>query len=79
MHLDDLPFIRTGKENYKIQCPNLTYREVKALDKALPDILEQEGGVFKNLKLQAIPLIAADIKNYAAIYRYYPNYTEAIL
>jgi hypothetical protein len=80
MDFENLPFIRSDSEPYRIQSPNLTFREIKALDKALPDGLEIErGGRFKNKKLQAIPLIPTDIRNYASIYRYYPHFTEATL
>jgi hypothetical protein len=77
MAFNDLPFIRYNEESYKIQCPNLTLREIKALDKALPDTLEFVKGKFKNKLLQKIPLIPTDIKNYGKIYRYYPNYSES--
>lgn len=77
MALDDLHFIRKSDEPYKIQCPNLTYREVKALDGVLPSSTEMHSGKFVNTKLQKIPLIPTDIKKYAEIYRYYPNFAEA--
>ena len=79
MAFDNLSFIQTGMESYKIQSPNLTFREIKALDTALPDSVEFERGKFTNKKLQIIPLIPTDIKNYAKVYRYYPNFTEANL
>ena len=76
MSFEKFSFYSNSKEAYKIQCPNLTYREVKALDKALPDDLEIINGKFKSKVLQSIPLIETDIKNYAKVYRYYPNFTE---
>jgi len=79
MDLENLSFVQSGVDSYKIQCPNLTLREIKALDKVLPDELELVRGKFKNKKFHAIPLIQNDIMNYAKIYRYYPNYTEANL
>lgn len=79
MNFESLPFTTDNHVSYKINSPNLTFREIKALDKALPDTLETSHGKFKNKKLQAIPLIANDIENYAKIYRYYPNFTEANL
>lgn len=79
MAFEELPFIQESAESYKIQSPNLTFREIKALDKALPDSMEQNNGKFKNKKLQKIPLIPTDIKNYSKLYRYFPNFTESNL
>lgn len=76
MKFDTLPFIRQGKESYDIQCPNLTFREIKALDKILPDDLEIINGKFTNKQLKSIPLIATDIQNYGKVYRYYPNFAD---
>jgi hypothetical protein len=79
MEFEGLPFIKDGEESYNIQCPNLTFREIKALDKILPDELEFVKGKFTNIKLQGIPLIPSDITNYAKIYRYYPNFADVNL
>ncbi|RYU86236.1 hypothetical protein EWM62_18695 [Mucilaginibacter terrigena] len=81
MCLSELDFLRSDEESYKISAPNLTFREIKALDKALPDKhnSETEKGKFKNKILQAIPVIPTDIKSYAKIYRYYPNFAEALV
>ncbi len=79
MSFQKFSFFTDTKESYKIQSPNLTFREIKALDKALPDSMEFVNGKFQNKKLQEIPLIPTDIKNYAKVYRYYPNFTEANL
>lgn len=79
MCFENLPFIKTSYESYKIQCPNLTFREIKALDKALPNNMKLHRGKFLSKALQEIPLIENDIKNYAKVYRYYPNFTETNL
>jgi len=79
MAFSKLSFYADTSESCKIQSPNLTFREIKALDKALPGSLEFTSGKFQNKKLQDIPLIPTDIKNYAKVYRYYPNFTEANL
>lgn len=79
MDFDNLPFIKTGIEPYEIKSPNLTFREIKALDKLLPDNVEFNGRKFTNEKLNKIPLIPNDIRNYAKIYRYFPNFTETNL
>ncbi len=79
MAFENLPFFNEGNESYKIQSPNLTFREIKALDKALPDSLEIIEDKFKNEKLQNIPLIKDDIINYAKIYCYFPTFSETNL
>ena len=79
MDFDSLSFTKTGINPYEIKSPNLTFREIKALDKLLPDDMEFDGRKFTNKKLSGIPLIPTDIRNYAKIYRYYPNFTEANL
>lgn len=79
MRFEELSYTKDNNENYKIHSPNLTIREIKALDKALPDMLEEKDGKFISKKLQNIPLIPTDIKNYAKVYRYYPNFSEITL
>jgi hypothetical protein len=77
MAFNKLPFYSDKDESYKIQCPNLTFREIKALDKLLPSVLERHGNGFKNDAFNKIPLIVSDIEKYAKVYRYYPTFTEA--
>lgn len=77
MAFNKLPFYRNGNDSYKIQCPNLTIREIKALDKLLPSELERKGLGFQNEAFNNIPLIITDVEKYAKIYRYYPTFTEA--
>jgi len=79
MAFKKLSFFKDSSESYKIKSPNLTFREIKALDKALPDPLKTDNGRFIKEELQEIPLIPTDIKEYAKVYRYYPNFTEANL
>lgn len=81
MSFSSLDFVREGDESYKINAPNLTFREIKALDKALPDKdnVEFDKGQFKNELLQKIPIIPTDIQSYAKVYRYYPNFAEALI
>jgi len=79
MEFEALSFIREGADSYDIQCPNLTFREIKALDKILPDDMEFVGGKFTNEHFQKLPLIPSDIRNYAKVYRYYPNYADVNL
>jgi len=81
MAFSNLEFIRDTSDFYKISAPNLTFREIKALDKALPDKYnaEVEGGKFKNKTLQEIPVILSDVRSYTKVYRYYPNFAEALI
>lgn len=77
MDFESLPYISTNKECYRIQSPNLTSREVKALDKILPMVLKFDKiGKETKKKLSGIPLIQTDIEKYTKIYRYFPNYSE---
>ncbi|WP_276088081.1 O-methyltransferase [Pedobacter sp. JY14-1] len=76
MALEELDYINKSHDAFKISSPNLTYKEVKALDSLLPDKMEFLNGKFKNKKIRQIPLIPNDIIEYAKIYRYYPNYSE---
>ena len=67
-HFSDLHFVREDEEAYHIEVPKLTYRELHHLDSQLPT------DDYKQLKAQAIP--ERDLKRYAEIYRYFPNFAE---
>lgn len=75
----NLDFIMPDENRFEIQVPNLTYREIHALDKYLPDFNinpEAKEKAFEELK----GVVSDDaINKYAKIYRYYPNYTESNL
>lgn len=63
-----LPFVRTGDEPYPIRVPSLTYREIRYLDKFLPnakDALEQD-----------LNIPSEHVDQYAATYRYFPNFAD---
>lgn len=74
-HLD---FIREGDNSFNIVVPKLTYREIHALDKVLPQIKGREKKTGKS-DLSRIPLSASDKENYASIYRYFPTFAETNL
>jgi hypothetical protein len=61
-------FVRTGEESYVIKVPNLTYREIRHLDKLLPSDQSK-------IELQ-LNIPPQDIENYAATYRYFPTFGE---
>lgn len=75
---ENLEFIRNGANCFNIVVPKLTYREIHALDKALPPV---KGKVKKDSKsdLSKIPLSKNDKDNYADIYRYFPIFAETNL
>jgi hypothetical protein len=74
----NLDFIRHAEETFDIIVPKLTFREIHALDKALPNKNTLKTGVAKNGD-KKIPLSETDVKNYANIYRYFPTFTESNL
>lgn len=77
MNLENLKHLSFNSQQYKIQCPNLTYREVQILNNLLPKELDISiTGNIKNPELKKLPLNHGDIINYSEIYRYYPNYAE---
>ncbi|WP_308764908.1 O-methyltransferase [uncultured Bacteroides sp.] len=80
MKLHELTHVRSGNDQYKIQCPNLTYKEIHLLNSLLPCELKiNKNGDITNKEFKKIPLASNDIKDYSEIYRYYPNYAETNL
>jgi hypothetical protein len=67
--LSQLGYFRDGKDAYEIKVPNLTYREIHYLNKALPD------GVIKDR--YCIP--ERDIASYKEVYRYFPAFSEVFV
>jgi hypothetical protein len=65
---DLMPFVRLDGEAYKIEVPNLTYREIRSLEKQMPC---EQGAV---LDAPGIPL--ADVAKYANVYRFFPTFAE---
>lgn len=74
----NLEFIRTGEKCFNIKVPKLTYREIHALDKALPNSRTLSTGVARHNE-KVIPLSKDDVRNYASIYRYFPTFAETNL
>ena len=75
---EHLEFIRRGDNCFNIVVPKLTYREIHALDKVLPPLKSKTKNRNKR-DFNKIPLSLADKKNYANIYRYFPNFAETNL
>lgn len=75
-NFEGLDFIRCEKDKYKpykISIPNLTFREMRSIDKFMPSTNISK--VRKEGKLNFLE--AEKIKNYSGIYRYVPNFVEA--
>jgi hypothetical protein len=65
-----LPFVRSGSEAYQIKVPTLTFKEMRYLDRLLPNGLT-------HVDPELLP--PADVKAYAEIYRYFPTFAETDL
>lgn len=75
-HFEGLGFTKCKKdkyEPYKISVPNLTFREMRSIDKFMPSTNISK--VRKEGKLNFLE--PEKIKNYGDIYRYVPNFVEA--
>ena len=66
---DDFEFVRWGDESCDISVPNLTPKEMRALNEMLPtatpSVIDQPG------------LTPDEIETYARVYRYFPAYVDA--
>lgn len=67
--LSQLGYFRNGNDAYEIKVPNLTYREIHYLNKALPD-----GSIRDRY---CIP--ERDISSYKEVYRYFPAFSEVFV
>ncbi|MET3501646.1 hypothetical protein ABIC45_003258 [Mucilaginibacter rubeus] len=77
---EDLAYIKTGIDPFKIEIPNLTLKEIKYIESYLPQNINLTTGKLKGVKPADDPdLPPSDVLKYTSIYRYFPNYTEAIL
>jgi hypothetical protein len=65
---ESLPFIKSDAEEYRIEIPRLTYREIHHLDRQLPC------DNWDDLDMPGVP--PEDAKKYAKIYRYFPTFAE---
>jgi len=66
---DRLDFISNADVPYLIEVPNLTFKEIRHLDRQLP-----QGGDL-SLKVPAVP--TCDIERYQKVYRFFPTFTES--
>ena len=69
--LEELPFVMTGEDAFTIKAPKLTQKEIRHMNSQLPRVPTDQ------LSLPGVP--ESDIQDYAAIYRYYPSFSEVLL
>lgn len=69
--LDQLDFLRTGEEPFRIGSPRLTWREMRYLDTRLP--------VAPGATLAGDGIPADDLKAYISTYRWFPTFAETEL
>lgn len=65
----ELPFCRSDENAFVIRVPRMTYREQRHLDQQLP--------VGEAAELTSPGMNAEDLRDYAAVYRYYPTFVDA--
>lgn len=78
MCIRSLPYYKNDAESFKIQCPVLSLKEIQALNSHLPCVVHNDGKL-EDEYLDKFPLNNSDIRQYAALYRYYPSYVESLL
>ena len=66
-----LQFVRSGEEPYQIETPNLTFSEIRHLNKYLPKTSAR--------RLRGCPIPEIDVNRYSNVYRYFPSFVEAEL
>ncbi len=66
-----LPFVRASEDACEIRAPRLTPKEVRHLNAQLPHLPADQ------LEVPGVPEV--DIKDFAAIYRYYPTFGEVLV
>lgn len=66
--LDDLPFVKTGEEKYRIPRPNLTFKEMRRLDEELPGSIDG-----------TLDYLDDEIEEYSKVYRHFPRFVESVL
>jgi hypothetical protein len=77
---NDLEYVRTSNDIFKIEVPSLTFKEINFLNSLLPFNINPEGSLLKpenELIRHGIP--TSSISQYYKIYRYFPTYTETLL
>jgi hypothetical protein len=68
LNINDFPFIRADKDTYKIDIPNLTFKEEIHVNHHIPDKID----ILKNENI----IDNRDIDKYIAIYKFLPNFFD---
>lgn len=69
----ELPWYKQKEECYTITTPNLTWHEVRTINKLLPT------SDIDTIKTEIKFIAEKDLMNYIKVYKYYPNYLEGNL
>lgn len=69
------PFSATADAHRHVELPNLTIRELHALDRMFPNAKPEDIEGTLNL----VPVPKDDLKKFAELYRYFPRYAETTL
>jgi len=78
-NFQDLNFVRDEDSFFKIDVPNLTFREISHLDSKLHSECSMETGEVKpRSELLSTGIPPSDIRKYVNIYRYFPTFAEAL-
>lgn len=72
-------FYRHEDVPYSIQCPILSMKEIQALNAHLPCKEMGKHGNFEDEELNMFPVDNSEINQYAALYRYFPNFAETLI
>ena len=75
---DELKFVSTDGDQYEIPTPNLTFEEMRGLDKQLPESPGEQDDVEYD-GTPSVPVSDDKKEKYADIYRYFPRFVESEL
>lgn len=67
----ELPFVRETEDYFRIDCPVLTFRELRHIESVAG------ANPIKDAVKRCKPIPRAETEKYLALYRYYPNYTHS--
>jgi len=77
--IDKLPFIKTGKDVFNLQVPNLTLKEIKFLESIMPGGIDENGNILdlSNLYHEDPKIPTQDVLSFSKIYQYFPTFAES--
>lgn len=79
-NFNELSFVKTNNDIFKISIPSLTLKEIRFLNSQLPTGIDDEG-IFVDAVLESNDpcLSKEDIIKYSKIYNYFPVFTESLV